>query len=160
MLRLARLAEGLLNVLAGRPQTLRDDGPRTARGEMSMSLSGAHRAAFRREAAGEGRVYSIRDDGGLPAPSVGEARTVPFWSKPTRAGRMVDQVEAYRGFQVISVDVDEWLNEWLPRFEADGMLVGVNWAGARATGYDLTPAQVKQWFENEPAEGGNSSTRR
>ncbi|MBB4694914.1 DUF2750 domain-containing protein [Paractinoplanes abujensis] len=124
-----------------------------------MSLSGAHRAAFRREAAGEGRVYSIRDGGGLAAPSVGAGRAVPFWSKPTRAGRVVDQVEAYRGFEVVAVDVDEWLDEWLPGFERDGMLVGINWAGARATGYDLTPAQVRQWFEDEPAENGNSSAQ-
>ncbi|MBL7260448.1 DUF2750 domain-containing protein [Paractinoplanes lichenicola] len=124
-----------------------------------MSLSGAHRAAFRREAAGEGRVYAIRDDGGLAAPSVGAVWAVPFWSKPTRAGRVVDQVAAYRGFEVFAVDVDEWLEDWLPRFEVDGMLVGVNWAGARATGYDLTPAQVRQWFEDEPAESGNSSAR-
>jgi hypothetical protein len=32
------------------------------------------------------------------------------------------------------------------------MLVGVNWSGARATGYDLAPAQVRQWFVDEPAE--------
>nr|WP_127504463.1 DUF2750 domain-containing protein [Actinoplanes solisilvae] len=117
-----------------------------------MSLSGAHRAAFRREAGQEGRVFSIRDGAGLPAP-VGEdgRRTVPFWSKPTRAGRVVDQVAAYRGFEVVSVDVDEWLGTWLGRLEADRMLVGVNWSGIRATGFDLPAAQVRQWFADEPA---------
>jgi hypothetical protein len=126
----------------------------------AVSLSGAHRAAFRREAAGEGRVYSIRDSRGLPAPVGADGRrTVPFWSKPTRAGRVVDQVDAYRGFEVMGVDVDEWLEVWLPRFEVDGVLVGVNWAGARATGYDLTPAQVRQWFDDEPADTGNSPAR-
>lgn len=127
-----------------------------------MSLSGAHRAAFRREAVVDGRVYSIRDDRGFAAPGVGldGTRAVPFWSKPTRAGRVVDQVEAYRGFQVVAVDVSEWLEEWLPGFEEDGLLVGVNWAGARATGYDLTPAQVRQWFAEESAGNGNSSGRK
>jgi hypothetical protein len=117
-----------------------------------MSLSGAHRAAFRREAARERRVFSIRDGEGLPAP-VGEdgRRTVPFWSRPTRAGRVVEQVGAYRGFEVVGFDVDEWLGGWLGRLEADGMLVGVNWSGARATGFDVAPAQVRQWFAEEPA---------
>jgi hypothetical protein len=120
---------------------------------MVMSLSGAHRAAFRREAGREGRVFSIRDPEGMPAPAGDDGRrAVPFWSKPTRAGRVVDQVAAYRGFEVLAVDVDEWLDQWLPRLEKDGMLVGVNWSGARATGYDLTPAQVRQWFADEPAE--------
>lgn len=119
-----------------------------------MSLSGAHRAAFRREAARERRVFSIRDAAGLPAPvGVDGRRTVPFWSKPTRAGRVVDQVGAYQGFEVVGFDVDEWLG-WLGRLEADGMLVGVNWSGARATGFDLAPAQVRQWFVEEPALDG------
>ncbi|MCO8272759.1 DUF2750 domain-containing protein [Actinoplanes sp. TRM 88003] len=118
-----------------------------------MSLSGAHRAAFRREAAREGRVFSIRDPQGMPAPAGDDGRrAVPFWSKPTRAGRVVDQVPAYGGFEVLAVDVDEWLLGWLPRLEKDGMLIGVNWSGTRATGYDLTPAQVRQWFADEPAE--------
>ena len=117
-----------------------------------MSLSGAHRAAFRREATREGRVFSIRDAGGMPAPAVDDGRrAVPFWSKPTRAGRVVDQVGAYRGFEVVAVDVDEWVKGWLGRLESAGMLVGVNWSGARATGFDLAPAQVRQWFVEEPA---------
>ena len=126
-----------------------------------MSLSGAHRAAFRREAARDGRVFTIRDGGGLPAPAEADGvRAVPFWSKATRAGRVVDQVAAYRGFEVVGVDVDEWLDRWLPRLAADGMLVGVNWAGARATGFDLPTGEVRQWFESEPAEGGNSSAQK
>ena len=118
-----------------------------------MSLSGAHRAAFRREAAREGRVFSIRDADGHPAPAGPDGRrTVPFWSKPTRAQRVVGQVAAYQGFDVVAVDVEEWLTGWLPRLERDGMLVGVNWAGTRATGFDLTPAQVKHWFaESAPS---------
>jgi len=117
-----------------------------------MSFSGAHRSAFRREAGREGRVFFVRDGEGLPAPvGRGGRRVVPFWSKPTRAGRVVDQVPAYRGFDVAGVDVDEWLDGWLARLATAGMLVGVNWAGARATGFDLTPAQVRQWFAEEPA---------
>jgi Protein of unknown function (DUF2750) len=124
--------------------------PVRARERGVMSLSGAHRAAFRREAAREGRVFSIRDAAGLPAPVGADGRrTVPFWSKPTRAGRVVDQVQAYRGFEVVGFDVDEWLGGWLGRLETDGMLVGVNWSGARATGFDVAPAQVRQWFAED-----------
>ncbi|WP_284043033.1 DUF2750 domain-containing protein [Actinoplanes sp. M2I2] len=127
-----------------------------------MSLSGAHRTAFRREATREGRVFLIRDEKGMPAPAGDDGRrTVPFWSKPTRAGRVVDQVAAYRGFEVVAVDVDEWLDGWLPRLEKDGMLVGVNWSGTRATGFDLTPGQVRQWFADERAlEEGETATAR
>ncbi len=112
-----------------------------------MSLSGAHKAAFRREVAQEGRVFAIRDGGGYPAPAVpGGQRSVPFWSKPTRAQRVVGQVAAYQGFEIVPFGVDEWLQDWLAGLDRDGLLVGLNWAGTRATGFDMTPAQVRRWF--------------
>src|SRR3954447_20155027 len=112
-----------------------------------MSLSGAHKTAFRREAAREGRVYAIRDAGGFPAPADAAGhRAVPFWSKPTRAQRVVAHVDAYRGFEVVEVSVEDWLSGWMSSLERDGLMVGVNWAGSRATGFDMTPAQVVRWF--------------
>jgi hypothetical protein len=112
-----------------------------------MSLSGAHKAAFRREATQEGRVFSIRDSNGFPAPAGNDGRrSVPFWSKPTRAQLIVKHVEAYRDFEVVPIPVDEWLSRWMADLEHDGLLVGVNWAGGKATGFDLTPGQVLRWF--------------
>src|SRR4051794_11878473 len=120
---------------------------------VGMSLSNAHRAAFRREAAQAGQVFAIRDPGGFPAPAGDDGRrAVPFWSKPTRAQLIVKHVPAYGGFEVVPIPVEEWLSTWMTRLEHDSLLVGVNWAGARATGYDLTPGQVLRWYaELEPA---------
>ncbi|GAA0531276.1 hypothetical protein GCM10010172_09980 [Paractinoplanes ferrugineus] len=113
-----------------------------------MSLSGAHRAAFRREVAQEGRVYAIRDAAGYPAPAdeEGGRRAVPFWSKATRAQLVVKHVVTFQGFEVVPITLEDWLSNWMVSLEHDGLLVGVNWAGARATGYDLTPGQVLRWF--------------
>jgi len=112
-----------------------------------MSLSGAHRAAFRREAPQAGRVFSIRDYGGFPiARATDGTRAVPFWSKESRAKKVVEQVAAYQTFDVVEIDMDDWLGRWLPDLEQDGVLVGVNWAGPRAAGYDMTPAQVAGWL--------------
>jgi hypothetical protein len=121
-----------------------------------MSLSGAHRAAFRREVSQEGRVFAIRDAQGYPAPADadGGRRAVPFWSKPTRAQLVVKHVTAYQGFEVVPITIEDWLSNWMVSLEHDGLLVGVNWAGARATGYDMTPGQVLRWFaelEAQPA---------
>ena len=118
-----------------------------------MSLSGAHKAAFRREVIQDGLVFSIRDADGHPAPAGPDgARAVPFWSKPTRAQLIVKHVTAYAGFEVVPIPVEEWLSTWMTRLEHDNLLVGVNWSGARAIGYDLTPGQVLRWFaELEPA---------
>jgi len=117
-----------------------------------MPLSRAHRSAFRREVRRAGRVFSIRDEGGFPiARDADGTRAVPFWSKPSRARRVVEQVAAYRTFDVVEIDLDEWADRWLPRLKRDGLLVGVNWAGARATGYDMTVAEVAAWFADARA---------
>ena len=125
-----------------------------------MSLSGAHKAAFRREAAQEGTVYAIRDAQGYPAPADDDGhRAVPFWSKPTRAQLIVKHVTAYEGFEVGGIPVQTWLDEWMTGLKRDGMLVGVNWAGARATGYDMSPGQVLSWFAELPDEDRIETTR-
>jgi hypothetical protein len=112
-----------------------------------MSLSGAHRAAFRREAPQEGRVFSIRDAGGFPlAKDPDGSRALPFWSKSSRAQKVVGQVSAYRKFDVVEIDLTDWLGRWLPGLEREGYLIGVNWAGPKATGYDVPPGQVAGWF--------------
>jgi Protein of unknown function (DUF2750) len=87
---------------------------------------------------------------------------VPFWSKSTRAQLVVKHVTAYQGFEVVPITIDDWLSNWMVSLEHDGMLVGVNWAGARATGYDLTPGQVLRWFaelETRSAPGTGSGQK-
>lgn len=116
-----------------------------------MSLSGAHKAAFRREVPREGRVFTIRDEGGFPIPADADGnRTLPFWSKSSRAERVIGQVAAYRGFEVVEIDLDDWLARWLPGLHRNGYLVGINWSGSRATGFDMTPTQVIGWFAEQP----------
>ena len=116
-----------------------------------MSLSAAHQAAFRREASREGRVFSIRDEVGFPVPADADGdRALPFWSKSSRAERVIGQVAAYRGFEVVEIDLDDWLTRWLPGLHRDGYLVGINWSGARATGFDMPPAHVIEWFAEQP----------
>ena len=126
-----------------------------------MSLSGAHRAAFRREAPEEGRVYSIRDDRGIPvAKHTDGSRTLPFWSKASRARKVVGQVPAYRKFDVVEIELTDWRDRWLPGLEREGYLVGVNWAGPKATGYDVAPAQVAEWFADATSPAHSSVSPR
>jgi hypothetical protein len=61
-----------------------------------MSLSGAHRAAYRRDVPREGRVLSIRDRAGFPiARDADGTRALPFWSKRSRAAKVVAQVAGW-----------------------------------------------------------------
>lgn len=69
-------------------------------------------------------------------------RAMPFWSKESRASLITANVEAYCGFEVVRIPLDEWRARWLPGLSRDGLLVGLNWSGRRATGYDVSPADV------------------
>ena len=108
-----------------------------------MTTSAAQAAAFYAEALAQGTVWGVRDANGFPAPLNGEGvRAMPFWSTKSRAERVVANVAAYAGFEPVEVPLDKWKADWLTGLERDGLLVGLNWAGDRAQGYDVTPADV------------------
>jgi hypothetical protein len=102
----------------------------------------AHADAFYNEALNHGEVWGIRDEAGFPAPVSDGRRTMPFWSTESRAQRGIDKVDAYQAFDVVAVPLDEWRSRWLPGLHKDGIWVGLNWSGLRATGYDLSSEDV------------------
>ncbi len=68
---------------------------------------------------------------------------MPFWSLESRARKIIDSVDAYNGFETFRLTLDEFYNNWLVGMEKDDLLVGINWAGERAVGYDMTPGDVR-----------------
>ena len=110
-----------------------------------MSVAAAQASAFYREAILEGAVWTIRDDGGFPAPMNSSKRRVqPFWSKDSRARKVIENVSAYAGFATHKVTLRDFLYKWLPGLERDGLEVGLNWSGDKAVGYDVPPARVRE----------------
>lgn len=108
-----------------------------------MSSSAAHASAFYDEIRETRTVWSIKDKDGFPAPAGNDGeRAMPFWSKETRAQRIVGKVDAYRDFEVVSIPLVEWISRWLPGLRADGLRVGLNWSGDRASGFDVLPEEV------------------
>lgn len=108
-----------------------------------MSTAAAHYAAFYREARDGGEVWTVRDDDGFPAPeTTSGARAMPFWSRRSRVERIVAAAPAYAAFDIVTVPLPEFRSRWLPGLERDGLLVGINWSGESATGYDVAPLAV------------------
>jgi len=68
---------------------------------------------------------------------------MPFWSSSSRAGKVIANVVAYAGFEPVAIGWDEFRDNWLTGLARDGLLVGINWSGKKATGYDLEPHEVK-----------------
>lgn len=71
-----------------------------------------------------------------------EASRRPFWSLESRVRTLISTVEVYAGFRPQAIELDVWRRRWLPDLESEGMLVGLNWSGELATGFDVPPAEV------------------
>lgn len=56
-------------------------------------------------------------------------------------------VSDYRGLEPVSIPLEDWRSRWLPGLPRDGLLVGLNWSGVDATGYDISPDDVTHNLE-------------
>jgi hypothetical protein len=71
--------------------------------------------------------------------------------------KIIKTVPAYTCFEPYEISWEEFVLKWIPGMSKDGFLVGVNWSGTRAVGYDLEPEQVKKWVEYYISEPASSS---
>lgn len=88
-------------------------------------------------------MWGIRDEEGFPAPQTPNGRAMPFWSKRSRAERVIAEVPTYARFNTVELSLDEWRSRWLPGLQRDGVRIGLNWSGDRATGFDLPASDVE-----------------
>jgi hypothetical protein len=108
-----------------------------------MSASASQATAFYRQVAKNKKVWTIRDANGLPAPKGTDGiRTQPFWSSQSRAEMIIKRAPAYAGFKPVEISWIDFTSRWIPGLSKDGFNIGINWAGSRATGYDLKPDEV------------------
>ncbi|WP_238476240.1 DUF2750 domain-containing protein [Agromyces mariniharenae] len=118
-------------------------------------MSAAQADAFYREVLTSRTVWTVRDADGFPAPMTPTGqRAQPFWSKQSRAQRIVDAVPAYAEMEIVEIPLVDWRERWLPGLERDGLLVGINWSGRNATGYDRSPADVLRILDTRDSMGG------
>ena len=108
-----------------------------------MSQSSSQAWAFYRDVATTRLVWTIRDEGGFPAPMTSSGqRAQPFWSSRSRVERIIKSVPAYSRFTPFEVTWDDFRSKWAPGLANDGLLVGLNWSGLDAVGYDLEPGRL------------------
>ncbi|KAB8190601.1 DUF2750 domain-containing protein [Nonomuraea phyllanthi] len=108
-----------------------------------MSQSGVEAAAFFRDVASHRTVWTVQDENGCPAPMTPSGRrSMPFWSSLSRAKKIIKTTPTYVAMEPREISVDEWMHEWLPGLKRDGLLIGINWSGPRAVGWDFEVDQV------------------
>ena len=108
-----------------------------------MSIAPAHADTFYREVVTSRTVWAIRDASGFPTSTSASGETaMPFWSKEGRARAVIEKVAAYTNFSPHPLPLEEFQARWLPGLDRDGIAVGLNWSGERATGFDVLPQDV------------------
>ena len=113
-----------------------------------MSIAPAQATAFYREVAKSRIMWAIKDSGGFPAPVGNDGnRAMPFWSSESRALKIIQNVPAYRDFTPVAIEWQVFCERWVPGLTNDGLVVGVNWSGDQATGFDIAPAVVQENVE-------------
>ena len=124
---------------------------------MSASLQAI---AFCREVLASGEVFLIEDDLRRPVtwPLADNQHARPVWSSRRRVASMLDGPLAGPGLVISPHTWTEYRDEILPRIAEAGLLVGLNWSGPRARGYNLEPvdvvARIEAYEASRNIEGG------
>ena len=114
-----------------------------------MSHSATQASAFFRDVAKTRRVWTVRCEGRFPALMTRDGkRAQPFWSSLSRVKTIIESVPAYADFEPHEIDWTAFSSQWVPTLARDGILLGVNWFGKGATGYDIEPERVRNTVES------------
>ena len=100
--------------------------------------------AFCREVLASGEVFLIEHElrGSVTWPLADDRHACPVWSSRRRIVAMLEGPLARPGLVISRHSWDEFRDEITPRLAADGLLVGLNWSGPRARGYNLEPSDA------------------
>ncbi len=113
-----------------------------------MSQAASQATKFYKDVSITRKVWTIRK-GEIYATATNPEGSivVPFWSSLSRAKRIIKMVEDYADSEPIEVTWDDFMELWVPDLKEKGWLVGVNWSGKTAKGYDLEPDLVVRSVE-------------
>ena len=108
-----------------------------------MGQSASQSTKFFEDIINKKVVWTIKDDKGFPAPLLPDGkRSQPFWSTKSRVEIIIKNIKAYSSFQVYEIALDDFINKWIPGLKKDNILIGTNWSGDKAIGYDFEPEDV------------------
>ncbi len=110
-----------------------------------MSQSASQAAAFYRDVAEHGKVWVLGDGEGnvaITKTSDGDEVT-PVWSSESRLRKTLPRLdEGFQQDEPTEMSWDDFCDLYVEEFDADGVLLGINWSGENATGYDIPAKEV------------------
>jgi hypothetical protein len=119
--------------------------------ESVLALAGRVRYEyFVKRAASYGQLWGLRGDGGWVVAEDNDGNQhFPVW--PHQRFAEACATGPWRGEEPVPLDVDEWVAEWLPDLEEDGMRVAV-FQTPDDEGVGVAPSRLKRDLEAELAQ--------
>jgi Protein of unknown function (DUF2750) len=102
---------------------------------------------FIKRAAGHGELWGLRGEGGWVVAEDDEGNQhFPVWPHQRYAQALAQGL--WEGEKPVSIDIDEWVEAWLPNLERDGMRVAV-FQTPDDQGVGVSPERLKSDLEAE-----------
>ena len=102
------------------------------------------------ESLERGCVWGLRDANDswalVASPDNGEIDVIPFWSDEKLAEALCSG--EWNIYKPVAIEMEEFLNDWLPGMHNDLLMVGVNW-NPDLEGQELEPLDLLEEFEAE-----------
>jgi hypothetical protein len=116
-----------------------------------LALSGKRRYGyFVKRAASHGELWGLHGDGGWVVAEDDEGNHhFPVWPHQRFAEACAEG--PWDGEQPVAIDIDEWVEAWLPALEEDGIRVAVFQTPADQ-GVGVAPGRLKRDLEAELAQ--------
>jgi hypothetical protein len=122
-----------------------------------MSIAAAQANKFYEQVARDRRVFTFTENDEFLVFPVDGKEVVPFWSSRSRLEIIQKEHVKYASFLVEEMSLQEFVEKTLPLMEAEGIHIGVNWAGKRLVGYDVEPQALKHnlasWQKKQAKNG-------
>ncbi|MDH5446990.1 MAG: DUF2750 domain-containing protein [Gammaproteobacteria bacterium] len=116
--------------------------------ENVLALSGADRYEhFVKRVADWEEVWSLQDKNGWVSSENDEGiKSIPVWPHPEYTKLCAE--ENWKGNNPSSIELQAFIEKWLPGMEKDGLLVAV-FPTPSGKGVQVTPAELKQHLQEE-----------
>lgn len=101
-------------------------------------------ALFIEEIKFNGELWSLESDEGwvvVDSQEFADAEVMPFWSDKEDA--LAHCIDEWADYQVGLVNIEDFVQDWLPELDKDGVLIGPNWT-VNLEGLELEAVQVAE----------------
>jgi len=109
-----------------------------------------HYARFCAEVVSKQRVYTFTDVEELLIYPIRGGEVVPFWSSHSRLLRIANAHPKYARHSISQYTMPEF-DKWLIQLQDENLLVGVNWAGPRLVGFNVTVEELRASMQSRSA---------